>query len=66
MVIVVQTPAAICKAELEGEQIRDLAPAFVKKLRAESTLEILDPSLKALDQIMQDAATNAPAADSNP
>lgn len=61
-----KTPAAICKAELEGEQIRDQAPAFVKKLRAESTLEILDPSLKALDQIMQDAATNAPAADSNP
>ncbi len=61
-----KTPAAICKAELEGEQIRDLAPAFVKKLRAESTLEILDPSLKALDQIMQDAATNAPAAGSNP
>ena len=61
-----KTPAAICKAELESEQIRSLAPAYVQKLRADSKVEILDPGLKALEQALLDAASNAPAAGANP
>jgi len=56
------TVAAICKKEVENEKIRDLAPDYVKKLRADSKVEILDPSLKALEQALLDASTNAPAA----
>ena len=57
-----KTPAAICKLELEGEQIRDRAPALVEKLRKEASVEILDPSLKALEQAILDAAaTKTPA-----
>jgi parvulin-like peptidyl-prolyl isomerase len=56
-----KTPAAICKAELENEQIRSLAPAFVQKLRADAGVEILDPGLKVQEQAMLDAETNAPA-----
>ena len=57
-----KTPASVCKSELESEQIRDRAPAFVEKLRKESGVEILDPSLKALEQAILDASSNAPAA----
>ena len=57
-----KTPAAICKLELEGEQIRDRAPALVEKLRKEAGVEILDPSLKALEQAILDASSNNPAA----
>ena len=56
-----KTPADICKAELETEQIRELAPAFIDKLRLAYNVEILDPGLKAMEQIVLDAATNAPA-----
>jgi parvulin-like peptidyl-prolyl isomerase len=57
-----KTPAALCKLQLEGEQIRDQAPAFIAKLRKDSDVQILDPGLKALEQIILDASTNAPAA----
>ena len=56
------TPAAVCKQELEKEQIRDRAPALVQKLRKDAGVEILDPSLKALEQAILDASSNAPAA----
>jgi peptidyl-prolyl cis-trans isomerase C len=56
-----KTPAAICKIQLESEQIRDKAPAVVQKLRTEAGVEIVDPNLKMLSQIMMDAATNSPA-----
>jgi len=62
-----KTPAAICKLQLESEQIRDLAPAYISKLRKDSDVQFLDPGLKALEQLILDAATNAPAgAGSNP
>jgi len=56
-----KTPAAICKAELESEQIRKQAPAYIEKLRKEANVEILDPNLKAQEQAILDASTNAPA-----
>ena len=56
-----KTPAAICKAELESEQIRKLAPPYIQKLRTEANVEILDPILKTMEQAVLDAATNAPA-----
>jgi len=56
-----KTPAAICKLELESEQIRQQAPAYIAKLRTASDVEILDPNLKALEQVILDAGTNAPA-----
>ncbi|HEV2693154.1 MAG TPA: peptidylprolyl isomerase [Verrucomicrobiae bacterium] len=56
-----KTPAAICKLQLESEQIRDLAPAYISKLRKASDVEILDPNLKALEQVILDSSTNAPA-----
>ena len=57
--------AEICKSEVEAEKIKDLAPDYVKKLRNELGVEIVDPSLKALDESVRaqaDAAgTPAPA-----
>ena len=54
-----KTPAAVCKSELEGEQIRDRAPALVQKLRAAANVEIIDPALKTMDQAMQEAASSS-------
>jgi parvulin-like peptidyl-prolyl isomerase len=59
-----QSPAAICKAELESEQIRSRAPAFIQQLRTANGVEILDPVLKTQEQALLDASTNAPAPDS--
>jgi parvulin-like peptidyl-prolyl isomerase len=56
-----KTPAALCKAELESEQIAKAAPAFIQKLRKDLNVEILDANLKALEQAALEAATNAPA-----
>ena len=60
-----KTVADICKNEVESEQIKALAPDFVKKLRADQAVEIVDPALKALDASVRaqaDAAgTNAAA-----
>jgi parvulin-like peptidyl-prolyl isomerase len=59
-----KTVAEICKSEVEQEKIKELAPAYVKKLRGELNVEITDPSLKALDETVRaqaDAAsTNGP------
>jgi parvulin-like peptidyl-prolyl isomerase len=58
-----KTVADICKSEVESEQIKNLAPDYVKKLRADQDVQITDPTLKALDDSVraQDAAaaTNA-------
>jgi parvulin-like peptidyl-prolyl isomerase len=56
-----KTPAAICKSELEAEQLRDKAPAYVQKLRTEADVQILDADLNAMEQADLEAATNAPA-----
>jgi hypothetical protein len=55
--------AEICKSEVESEQIKERAPAYVKNLRNELQVEITDPTLKSLDESVRaqaDAAgTNA-------
>ncbi|HEY5040629.1 MAG TPA: peptidylprolyl isomerase [Verrucomicrobiae bacterium] len=56
-----QTVAAYCKNRLEAEQMQKLAPAYMQKLRTEEKVQILDPDLKAMEQSMLDAETNAPA-----
>lgn len=56
-----KTPATICKEQLEALQIREKAPAFIEKLRAESNVEILDPTLKAQQALFEAAAKEAPA-----
>src|SRR5665213_672886 len=56
-----QTVAAICKKQLEAEQMQKQAPAYVQKLRAADKVQILDPDLKAMEQSVLDASTNAPA-----
>jgi len=62
-----KTVAEVCKTEVESEKIKEQAPAYVKKLRAELGVEIVDPALKSLDQTAraqaEAAGTNAPAAD---
>jgi parvulin-like peptidyl-prolyl isomerase len=62
-----KTVAEICKGEVESEQIKTLAPAYVKNLRAALSVVITDPTLKALDASVraqaEAAGTNADAAD---
>ena len=53
--------AADIKEGLGRMKIAKSAPAYVKSLRAEYKVEILDPTLKAMDQAAQDAAAAAPA-----
>jgi parvulin-like peptidyl-prolyl isomerase len=60
-----ETPEIICKRGLEAEKIKEQAPAFVQKLRAAANVEILDPNLKALEQAVLQAETNAPPAGNN-
>jgi hypothetical protein len=52
---------------VESEQIKTLAPAYVKNLRAALSVVITDPTLKALDASVraqaEAAGTNADAAD---
>lgn len=43
-------------------KIRKLAPAYVNKLRAAANVQILDADLKAEEQAVEAAATNAPPA----
>jgi ABC-type Fe3+/spermidine/putrescine transport system ATPase subunit len=45
-----KTVAEVCKGEVESEQIKAQAPAYVKSLRAEQQVTITDPTLKALDE----------------
>ena len=54
------TAAADIKEGLGRMKIAKVAPAYVKNLRTEYKVEILDPGLKAMDQAAQDAAANAP------
>ena len=60
-----ETPETICKRGLEAEKIKEQAPAFVLKLRTEAKVEILDANLKALEQAVLEAETNAPRAGNN-
>lgn len=55
------TAAADIKEGLGRMKIAKVAPAYIKNLRAEYKVEILDPGLKAMDQAAQDAAASAPA-----
>ena len=57
-----QTPAIICQNGLEADKMKELAPPYVEKLRADLKVEILDPTLKEESQELMEAATNAPAA----
>ena len=52
------TVAGICKKQLEIEKIKALAPDYVKKLRTDSNVELLDPALKSLEEKL-DAASAA-------
>jgi len=65
-----KTVADICKNEAESEQIKLLAPDYMKKLRADQAVEIKDATLKAMDESVRaqaDAAgSNAPSAPSAP
>jgi parvulin-like peptidyl-prolyl isomerase len=56
-----KTVAEICKSEVEAQKIKELAPDYVKKLRADLGVEIVDPSLKALDESVRAQADAAPA-----
>ena len=62
-----KTVAEICKGEAESDKIKELAPAYMKKLRSDLGVEITDPALKSLDDSVraqaEAAGTNAPAAD---
>ena len=55
------TAAADIKDGLGRMKIAKVAPAYIKNLRAEYKVEILDPGLKAMDQAAQDAAASAAA-----
>ncbi len=44
-----KTVADLCKNEVEAEQIKKLAPDYIKKLRTDLQVEITDPALEALD-----------------
>ena len=59
-----KTVADICKSEVESEQIKERAPAYVKNLRSELQVEITDPTLKSLDENVraQEAAASTNAA----
>lgn len=60
-----QTVEKICRTQVEAVKTAKLAPAFVKKLRAEQQVEITDPDLKTMEDqaLASDAA--AAAADSS-
>ncbi len=54
--------SADIKNYLTQQKIAKLAPDFVKKLRVEGKLEIVDPALKAMDAKAQEEAKQAEAA----
>ena len=61
-----KTVADVCRSEVESQKIRELAPDYVKNLRKELNVEIVDPQLKALDesaraQVEAGAGASAPA-----
>ena len=57
-----RTPAAICKDQLESEQMGKLMPALVQKLRVEQKVVVVDSTLKSMEDAMLAESTNAPAA----
>jgi parvulin-like peptidyl-prolyl isomerase len=58
-----KTVAEICKNEVEADKIKELAPAYLKKLRAELGVEITDPDLKTLDESVRAQAESAETAE---
>jgi parvulin-like peptidyl-prolyl isomerase len=54
-----KTVAEICKNEVEAEQIKALAPDYIKKLRDAQSVEITDPALKMLDESVRAQADAA-------
>ena len=58
------TPETICKNRMETQKIQSLAPDYIKKLRADEQVDILDANLKAQDEKIQanQAAAAASAA----
>jgi len=54
------------KEGLAGLKIKEVAPEYVKKLRAELNVEIVDPALKALDEKVQAQAASAAASEPAP
>jgi hypothetical protein len=48
---------------VEAQKIKELAPDYVKKLRADLGVEIVDPSLKALDESVRAHAEAAGTSD---
>ena len=55
------TVSADLKEGLARQKIAKLAPDYVKKLRADSKMEILDPTLKAASERLEQAASQDPA-----
>jgi PPIC-type PPIASE domain len=49
------------KEALKRQKITRLAPAYLEKLKQSSSVEILDPRLKAMEMAVEAAASNAPA-----
>jgi parvulin-like peptidyl-prolyl isomerase len=54
-----KTVAEICRNEVEADKIKDLAGPYLKQLRTEEQVDIVDPSLKALDESVRAAAEAA-------
>jgi len=55
-----ETVEKICRAQVEAIKTAKLAPAFIKKIRAEQDVQIMDPDLKAMeDQAMASEAAAA-------
>jgi parvulin-like peptidyl-prolyl isomerase len=53
------TVANVCKKSVEVEKIKLAAPDYIKKLRAEAGVELLDPALKAQSEKLSAAAADA-------
>jgi parvulin-like peptidyl-prolyl isomerase len=59
------TPEMICTRGLESDKIKELAPAYLAKLRKDVGVEILDPNLKAASDALLNATNRPTATDSN-
>lgn len=57
-----KTVAEVCKSEVEAQKIKESAADYVKGLRTELNVEVVDPGLKALDETVRaQAEASAPA-----
>jgi parvulin-like peptidyl-prolyl isomerase len=54
-----KTVAEVCRNEVEADKIKELAGPYVTQLRKDEQVEIVDPSLKALDESVRAAAEAA-------